>query len=116
MNEYSPDSSGITEANKAGQDHTFLEAKGTEDKVICQQKLKKTRIQQPMEEIQTVKVEHETMASEDRNKLVDSPNNHHEPSNIISEGISDNGFVPFTVISNINLNSVTCLVFTIFCI
>nr|CAB3475905.1 unnamed protein product [Digitaria exilis] len=85
-NEYSPDrSSGITEANKAGQDHTFLEAKGTEDKVICQQKLKKTRIQQPMEEIQTVKVEHETMASEDRNKLVDSPNNHHEPSNIISE-------------------------------
>nr|CAB3471885.1 unnamed protein product [Digitaria exilis] len=36
MNEYSPDSSGITEANKAGQDHTFLEAKGTEDKYLTE--------------------------------------------------------------------------------
>ncbi|CAO2161410.1 unnamed protein product [Urochloa humidicola] len=77
-------SSGITETNKAGQDHTFLETKGTGETEICQQQSKKPRIQQYMEG-QTSKVEHETMvASDEGNKDVDSPN-HHVLSNIISE-------------------------------
>ncbi|CAL4952123.1 unnamed protein product [Urochloa decumbens] len=84
-NECSPDrSSGITETNKAGQDHTFLETKGTEEMAICQQQLKKPRIQQPIEG-QTGKVEHETvMASDEGNKHIDSLD-HHKLSNIISE-------------------------------
>ncbi|CAO2186023.1 unnamed protein product [Urochloa humidicola] len=77
-------SSGITETNKAGQDHTFLETKGTGETEICQQQLKKPRIQQHMED-RTGKVEQETvMASDEGNKDVDSPN-HHVISNIISE-------------------------------
>ena len=88
-NECSPDrSSGITETNKAGQDHMFLNTKATGDTAICQQQLKKTRIQQPTGEGQTVKVEHETvMASDEGNMLVDSLNQHHIHRNIISEGI-----------------------------
>jgi hypothetical protein len=83
----SPDRcSGITETSKAGL-HTLLETKGTGDTVICQQQLKKARIQQPKEEGQTSKVENETvMASDEGNKLVDSLKPH-ELSNIISEGI-----------------------------
>jgi len=86
-NECSPDrSSGITETNKAGQDHMFLNTKATGDTAICQQQLKKTRIQQPTGEGQTVKVEHETvMASDEGNMLVDSLNQHHIHRNIISE-------------------------------
>ncbi|RLN23123.1 protein ALWAYS EARLY 2-like [Panicum miliaceum] len=86
-NECSPDrSSGITETNKAGQGHTFLDTKATGDTVICQQQLKKTRIQQSTEEGQTGKVEHETvMASDEGNKLVDPLNQHHIHRNIISE-------------------------------
>ncbi|PAN32721.1 hypothetical protein PAHAL_5G507300 [Panicum hallii] len=87
IDEASPDrSSGINETNKAGQDHTFLDTKATGDTAICQKQLKKTRIQQPTEDGQTGKVEHETvMASDEGNKLVDSLNQHHIHSNIISE-------------------------------
>ena len=108
-NECSPDrSSGITETNKAGQDHMFLNTKATGDTAICQQQLKKTRIQQPTGEGQTVKVEHETvMASDDGNKLVDSLNQHHIQRNIISEGIFDNVFVLFAFIKNIILSIIS---------
>ncbi|OEL36716.1 Protein ALWAYS EARLY 3, partial [Dichanthelium oligosanthes] len=65
VNECSPDRSSATaEANKAGQDHTFLETNRTRDAAICQQHLKKTRFQETMEDDQTSKVEHErVMAS-----------------------------------------------------
>ncbi|KAG2586406.1 hypothetical protein PVAP13_5NG035200 [Panicum virgatum] len=87
IDEASPDrSSRITETNEAGQDHIFLDTKATGDSAICQQQLKKTRIQQPTQQGQTIKVEHETvMASDDGNKLVDSLNQHHIERNIISE-------------------------------
>ena len=108
-NECSPDrSSGITETNKAGQDHMFLNTKATGDTAICQQQLKKTRIQQPTGEGQTVKVEHETvMASDEGNMLVDSLNQHHIQRNIISEGIFDNVFVLFAFIKNIILSNIS---------
>jgi len=108
-NECSPDrSSRITETNKAGQDHTFLDTKATGDSAICQQQLKKTRIQQPTQQGQTIKVEHETvMASDDGNKLVDSLNQHHIQRNIISEGIFDNVFVLFAFIKNIILSNIS---------
>ena len=108
-NECSPDrSSGITETNKAGQDHMFLNTKATGDTAICQQQLKKTRIQQPTQQGQTINVEHETvMASDDGNKLVDSLNQHHIQRNIISEGIFDNVFVLFAFIKNIILSIIS---------
>jgi hypothetical protein len=79
-----------------------LDTKATGDTAICQKQLKKTRIQQPTEDGQTGKVEHETvMASDEGNKLVDSLNQHHIHSNIISEGIFDNVFVLFAFIKNV---------------
>lgn len=73
---------GITEANKAGQYHTLLETKGTVDTAICQQHLKKTRIQQTMEEGQICKVEFEAVMT---SKEGSSDNGNHIHSNIISE-------------------------------
>ncbi|WVZ72656.1 hypothetical protein U9M48_021078 [Paspalum notatum var. saurae] len=83
MDECSPDRiTGIAEANKAGQNHTLSETKGTINTPICQQHLRKARIHQTMEEGQICKVEHETvMASKEGNSL----NDNQIPSDIISE-------------------------------
>ncbi|KAL6641516.1 hypothetical protein ACP70R_019697 [Stipagrostis hirtigluma subsp. patula] len=74
INEWSPDGrSGIMEAAKAVQVHTFLEIKGTADAKIyqTQQHLKKRRIEQTMDGGRTIKLEHETMmAVKEGNKPV----------------------------------------------
>lgn len=107
-NEYSPDRvSGFAEANKAGQDHGFLETKGTADIAKCQQHFKKTRIEQTMEEGQTGIVEHEAMmASKEGNKLVDSLNNNQIVIDSISEGTFSNWFILFTFIDKMSTYSI----------
>uniref|UniRef100_A0ACD5YE53 Uncharacterized protein n=1 Tax=Avena sativa TaxID=4498 RepID=A0ACD5YE53_AVESA len=75
MDGCSPDgSSGITEANKVVEGQTFLEIKGTGDTEISQtqQHLKKRRIQQSMDEGQTIEIElGTTTVAEEGNKLAD---------------------------------------------
>ncbi|KAL6626905.1 hypothetical protein ACP70R_030631 [Stipagrostis hirtigluma subsp. patula] len=101
LNECSPDgSSGITEANKVEQGQNLLDTRGTGDAEICQsqQLLKRRRIHQTMDKVQTGKVEHETMvAVEEGNMLVDSRDQHQ----ILPEFISEDDMLVLDVLQSL---------------